>query len=102
VIGWFNTFSHVGMQDATGDIATIALTLNTFSPSFPFLPDPSGLLSPEETLPLLNISTNRCPGRNERTVGSGDDSVPFTDAGVLTDGSHANGECDPTQGIPGP
>ena len=102
VIGWFNTFSHVGAVDGTGEVATISTTFNVFSPSFPFLPDPTNLLSPEETLPLLNISLNRCPGANERPFDSADQSIPFSDAGALTDGSHANGECDPEQGIPGP
>jgi phospholipid/cholesterol/gamma-HCH transport system substrate-binding protein len=102
VLGWFNSFSHIGGIDGTGGIARIGLTLSAFSPAVPFAPDPTELLSPEEALNLLNISTNRCPGRNERPVGGGDDSIPFTDGGALTDGSQANGECDPSQGITTP
>ncbi|MGH2988197.1 MAG: MlaD family protein [Solirubrobacterales bacterium] len=100
LLGWFNSFSHVGYQDGTGDTAAISVTENAFSPSFPFLPLRANLLSPEETLPLLDVSTRRCPGRNERPI-AGDDSIPFTDSGALTDGSHATGECDPEDGIPG-
>jgi phospholipid/cholesterol/gamma-HCH transport system substrate-binding protein len=98
VLGWFNSFSHIGGTDGTGGIARIGLTVSTFSPSLPFAPDPTDLLDPEQALSLLNISTNRCPGRNERPVGGDDDSIPFTDGGALTDGSQANGECDPSQG----
>jgi phospholipid/cholesterol/gamma-HCH transport system substrate-binding protein len=102
VLGWFNTFSHIGGIDATGGIARIGLTLSTFSPAIPLIPNPLDLLSADQATSLLNVSTNRCPGRNERPVGSGDDSVPFTDAGTLTDGSHADGECDLGQGASGP
>lgn len=102
VLGWFNSFSHIGGIDGTGGIARIGTTLSAFSPSLPFGPDLTEILSPEETLPYLNISTNRCPGANERAVDGADDSIPFTDGGALTDGSHANGECDPEQGISGP
>jgi phospholipid/cholesterol/gamma-HCH transport system substrate-binding protein len=101
LLGWFNTFSHVGMTDATGDIASIAVTLNAFSPSVPLLPLPDNLLDAGEALGLLNIGTQRCPGAHERPV-AGDDSLPFTDGGALTDGSHANGECDPTDVATGP
>ena len=103
VMGWFNTFSHVGGIDGTGGIARIGLTLSVFSPSFPFLPNVGSLLSADESLASLNTGdVSRCPGRQERPVGNGDDSVPFLDGGALTDGSHADGECDPAQGAPGP
>jgi phospholipid/cholesterol/gamma-HCH transport system substrate-binding protein len=103
VLGWFNTFSHVGGIDGTGGVARIGLTLNTFSPSIPFFVNPVDVLAPEETLASFNFGqTQRCPGRNERPIGGTDDSVPFTDGGALTDGSHGDGECDPEQGIPAP
>jgi phospholipid/cholesterol/gamma-HCH transport system substrate-binding protein len=102
-LGWFNTFSHIGGIDATGGAARIGLTLNAFSPSIPLLPNLANLLDPNQTLAALNVGdTQRCPGRNERPVGGGDDSVPFTDGGALTDGSHADGECDLDQGASGP
>jgi phospholipid/cholesterol/gamma-HCH transport system substrate-binding protein len=105
LMGWFNTFSHIGGVDAVGGIARIGVTLNAFSPSIPLIPNIANLLPPADALTrgLLNVgNVARCPGRNERPVGSGDDSVPFTDGGGLTDGSHANGECDPEQGAVGP
>jgi len=103
LMGWFNTFSHIGGVDGTGGLARIGLTLSPFSPSVPIVPDPANLLTPEQALAGLNTDDlSRCPGRNERPVGSGDDSVPFSDGGALTDGSRANGECDPSQGAVGP
>jgi phospholipid/cholesterol/gamma-HCH transport system substrate-binding protein len=103
LLGWFNTFSHVGGIDATGGIARIGLTVNTFSPSIPFLPSLANLIPPEVAAQIFNEQdVSRCPGRQERPVSSTDDSVPFTDGGALTDGSHANGESDPEQGALGP
>ncbi|HEX2128118.1 MAG TPA: hypothetical protein VHF58_02765, partial [Solirubrobacterales bacterium] len=99
LLGWFNTFSHVGGIDATGGIARIGVTLNAFSPSLP-IPSPATLLDPEDALGLINIGTQRCPGVQERDPGDG--SIPFTDGGALTDGSHENGECNPEQGAQGP
>jgi phospholipid/cholesterol/gamma-HCH transport system substrate-binding protein len=101
VVGWFHTFKEVGLDDATGTYARIALGLSIFSPSVPFIPNVSSLLSPEETLAALNTGdVARCPGRNERDPGDG--SVPFTDASALTDGLAANGECDLNDGAQGP
>ncbi len=100
-LGWFNTFSHIGGIDATGGLARIGLTLNTFSPALPILPDLTELLDPNKDNPALNFGdVARCPGANERDPGDG--STTFTDGGALTDGSGANGECDPTQGATGP
>ena len=101
LLGWFNTFSHIGNYTAEGDPAVIGLTLNAFSPSVPFLPLPENLLDAGETLGLLNIATRRCPGAQERPV-DGDGSLPFTNGGALTDGSRANGECDPEDAALGP
>jgi phospholipid/cholesterol/gamma-HCH transport system substrate-binding protein len=103
VTGWFHTFKEVGLDDATGTYARIAITLSAFSPSTPLIPNVSSLLSPEESLEFLNTGdVARCPGATERPVGGGDDSVPFFDGGALVDGSHADGECDPTDGAHGP
>jgi phospholipid/cholesterol/gamma-HCH transport system substrate-binding protein len=103
LMGWFNTFSHIGGVDAVGGVGRISLTLNAFSPSVPLVPNIGNLLSPEQVLAGLNTGdVSRCPGRNERPVGSGDSSVPFSDGGALTDGSHADGECNPEQGAVGP
>lgn len=104
LVGWFDDFSHSGYSDAIGGISRIGLTLNTFSPSFPLVPDLGDVLSPEEQLAALDTgNSRRCPGSNERPLGPGypaDASVPFTDEGHLTDG--VPGDCDPTQVQPGP
>ena len=99
LLGWFNTFSHIGNYAAEGDPAVIGLTLNAFSPSIPFLPVPE-ILDAAETLDLINIGTDRCPGALERPID--DTEIPFTNGGALTDGSHADGECNPEQGALGP
>lgn len=100
--GWFHTFSKPGIPDGIGGFARVAATFNAFSPSFPFAPNASSLLSPDESLALMNTGdVQRCPGAAERLL-SGEGSAAFTDGGALTDGSHANGECDPTQGTPAP
>ncbi len=99
LIGWFDGFSHSGYADALGAIGRVGLTFNTFSPSFPLLPDPGDILGPNEQLSALTTGyTRRCPGSAERPI-AGDDSVPFTDDGELTDGE--GGTCDPTQVQPG-
>jgi hypothetical protein len=101
MLGWFNTFSHIGGIDATGGLARIGLTVNTFSPAIPFIPDITNVLDPNEQLAALNFGdVSRCPGANERDPGDG--STTFTDGGALTDGNRANGECDPAQGASGP
>jgi hypothetical protein len=101
LLGWFNSFSHIGGAGATGDGAKLSITLNAFSPSIPFIPNPASLLSPDQVLAGMNVGdVSRCPGRDERDPGDG--SIPFTAGGALTDGSHANGECDPSQGALGP
>jgi phospholipid/cholesterol/gamma-HCH transport system substrate-binding protein len=98
VVGWFDTFSHSGYLDAIGGIGRISLTMNTFSPSVPLVPNLGDVLSPAEQLGRLSTGNNRrCPGANERDPGDG--SVPFTDRGHLTDGKP--GECDPTHVPPG-
>jgi phospholipid/cholesterol/gamma-HCH transport system substrate-binding protein len=101
LLGWFNTFSHVGNYAAEGDPAVIALTANVFSPSIPFLPSPATLIDATEAAGLLNLAPARCPGALERPFDAAD-SIPFTDGGALTDGSQANGECDPEDVATGP
>jgi phospholipid/cholesterol/gamma-HCH transport system substrate-binding protein len=104
LVGWFDTFSHSGYVDAIGGVGRISTTFNAFSPSASLAPNLGELLSPAEQLARLSTGNNRrCPGANERPVGSpdpGDDSVPFTDHDHLTDGKP--GECDPSQVAPGP
>ena len=92
----------MGNDEATGTAAEIALTLNVFSPSIPFLPTPDTVLDASEAAGLLNIGVARCPGALERPVDAADDSIPFTDGGALTDGSEANGDCDPDEHALGP
>ena len=100
-LGWFNSFSHIGSADGLGDAAVLSVTLNTFSPALPILPDLTELLDPNKDNPALNFGdVARCPGANERDPGDG--STTFTDGGALTDGSQANGECNPADGASGP
>ncbi|MDQ3571328.1 MAG: MlaD family protein [Actinomycetota bacterium] len=102
LVGWFDGFSHSGNSDALGGMGRVGTTFNTFTPSFPFVPSPATLMSPEQQLAALSTGyVNRCPGSAERPF-PGDDSVPFTDQGEydLTDGK--GGSCDPNQVIPGP
>lgn len=104
LVGWFDNFSHSGYVDAIGGIGRVELTLNTFSPMLSLLPDLTDPDSPLEQFSALSTgNVRRCPGSNERPLGPadpGDDSVPFTDSGALTDG--VPGDCDPTQVQPGP
>lgn len=104
LVSWFDNFGHSGYADAIGAIGRVELTLNTFSPSFSFLPDLTDPDSPAEQFAALSTgNARRCPGSNERPLGPADpkdDSVPFTDGGKLTDGKL--GECDPTLVQPGP
>ena len=119
LVSWFNDFGpYSAKDDAAGGIARINLTLNTFSFSNPLAPDlvgiikgfldpldPAGILpqSPAEILAAITTGqVDRCPGFQERGTPPADGSTPFTDAGALTDGLAANGECDPSQVGPGP
>ena len=100
LVGWFDGFSHSGYADALGGVGRVGTTFNTFTPSFPVVPDPGDILGPDEQLAALTTGyTNRCPNSAERPF-PGDDSIPFTDNGELTDGE--GGSCDPSQVIPGP
>jgi phospholipid/cholesterol/gamma-HCH transport system substrate-binding protein len=104
LVGWFDDFGHSGYQDAIGGIGRIEATLSTFSVSNSGIPD---LLGPVLGPTAFNASAaggefSRCPGGNEHPVGDvepGDNSVPFTDGGALTDG--IPGDCDPSQTAPG-
>jgi hypothetical protein len=104
LVGWFDDFGHSGYQDAIGGIGRIEATLSLFSISNAGIPN---LLAPaigpsDFTASAANGERSRCPGGNEHPVGDvepGDNSVPFTDGGALTDG--IPGDCDPTQTAPG-
>ena len=107
LVAWFDGFSHSGYGDALGAVGRVSLTLNTFTasvPGLPGLPNLADLDTPAEQLDALTVGHDqRCPNSAERPVGDlnpGDDSVPFTDDGALTDGD--GGDCDPNQIIPGP
>ncbi len=105
LVGWFNGFSEFsGTKDALGGIGRLMPVFNTFTISLPGgLPDILGAPDgPLEQLGLLHRDEDRrCPGANERPLQDlGDDSVPFTDGGALTDG--VPGDCDPEDGLPGP
>jgi phospholipid/cholesterol/gamma-HCH transport system substrate-binding protein len=104
LVGWFDGLSHSGYVDAIGGVGRVELTLNTFSPTVSLFPDLTDPDSPVEQFDALSTgNVRRCPGSNERPLGEadpGDDSVPFTDGGALTDGHP--GECDPTKVQPGP
>ena len=109
LVGWFDGFSHSGYIDANGGAARVEAIFNTYTVSestgLPIvgpgiLPKP---LSDPANLGLLRTgATRKCPGANERPLAPADpkdDSVPFTDAGALTDGE---GDCDPSIVQPGP
>jgi hypothetical protein len=104
LVGWFDDFGpSSGFNDALGGIGRIGTTLNAFSPSLPpGIPDLTQPLDATGLLASFDTGNHRrCPGANERPAADlGDDSVPFTDGGALTDG--IPGECDPSVGIPGP
>ncbi|MFL5869632.1 MAG: hypothetical protein ACJ75R_01000, partial [Solirubrobacterales bacterium] len=105
LVGWFDDFGvSSGFTDALGSGARIEATLSAFSLSNQGIPN---LLQPLSSAQILSLVSSgnvaRCPGANERPVGDvepGDQSVPFTDAGALTDG--APGDCDPSLHLPGP
>ena len=108
LVGWFDGFSHSGTIDANGGSARVEAIFNTFTVSdatgLPIIgPQPTPASNPA-SLGLITSDANRkCPGANERPLGAavpGDDSVPFTDGGALTDGR--GGECDPSITQPGP
>jgi phospholipid/cholesterol/gamma-HCH transport system substrate-binding protein len=110
LVGWFDGFSHSGIIDANGGSARVEAMFNTYSVSdgtgLPLigpgiLPKP---LSDPSNLGLIRTdATQKCPGGNERPLGAadpGDDSVPFTDGGALTD--NTPGSCNPADTQPGP
>jgi phospholipid/cholesterol/gamma-HCH transport system substrate-binding protein len=101
LVGWFDDFGHSGFIDALGGLGRVETTFNPFSASGPGglanLLEP--LTSEQQLAALTTGQTNRCPGGNERPV-AGDDSVPFTDGGALTDGKP--GDCNPDQTGIGP
>jgi phospholipid/cholesterol/gamma-HCH transport system substrate-binding protein len=103
LVGWFDDFGHSGFIDAIGGIGRIAATFNPFTVSDPLLPDLGQLLQGTDLASAVDTgNVARCPGGNEHPVDDvepGDESVPFTDGGALTDG--IPGECDPDQTAPG-
>jgi len=95
--GWFDDFSHSGLQDALGGASRVSLK---FSPFFSAQAPPGAGLTKNDVAKQIFNSTavtqqnNRCPGSMERNPG--DNSTPFTsDAGIP-------GGCDPRQLPPGP
>jgi phospholipid/cholesterol/gamma-HCH transport system substrate-binding protein len=105
LVGWFDDFGHSGFRDSNGDMGRIEVTLNAFSLSNSGIPNllAAALSATELGAATTNNLFSRCPGGNERPVGDvepGDNSVPFTDGGALTDG--IPGDCDPSQTAPGP
>ncbi len=104
LVGWFDGLGHSGYVDAIGGVGRVETTGNTFAPTLSLFPDLTDPDSPTEQFAAMSTgNVRRCPSANERPLGEadpGDDSVPFTDGGALTDG--APGECDPTKVQPGP
>jgi phospholipid/cholesterol/gamma-HCH transport system substrate-binding protein len=104
LVGWFDDFGHSGYQDAIGGIGRIEATFNPFTISNAGLPNLLGpiLSNTDFAASAANGERSRCPGGNEHPAGDvepGDNSVPFTDGGALTDG--IPGDCDPSQTAPG-
>jgi phospholipid/cholesterol/gamma-HCH transport system substrate-binding protein len=102
LVSWFDGFSHSGYTDALGNIGRVGTTFNTFSVSAAGIPNLLDMDTAGEQFAGLTTGHNqRCPGSAERPVTDlGDDSLPFTDDGHLTDGE--GGDCEPDQIIPGP
>ena len=103
LVSWFDGFSHSGYTDALGNIGRVSTTFNTFSLSAGGLPNFLDIDTATEQFEGLTTGhTQRCPGSGERPVTDidGDDSLPYTDDGHLTDGE--GGDCEPDQIIPGP
>ena len=107
LVGWFDDFSHSGYVDALSPLGRIETTFNTFTLSANGLPLVGDVLNPaiqsvgDQYGGLTTGLDQRCPGANERPLGSadpGDDSVPFDD--VNTDEYH--GDCNPDHIPPGP
>jgi phospholipid/cholesterol/gamma-HCH transport system substrate-binding protein len=103
LVGWFDDFGHSGYIDAEGGLGRIATTFNAFTVSSPSgLPNIPGGLIPNVNAALTENADQKCPGANERPLGSvdpGDDSVPFYQ------GAGYAGQdipCDPTDVQPGP
>jgi hypothetical protein len=95
--------------DANGGSARVATIFNTFTVSdatgLPIIGGgpPVPFSDPTSQSVITKGADRKCPGGNERSLGEADpsdDSVPFTDAGALTDGKL--GDCDPTIQQPGP
>ncbi|MDX6667084.1 MAG: phospholipid/cholesterol/gamma-HCH transport system substrate-binding protein [Solirubrobacteraceae bacterium] len=93
LIGWFDDFSHSGVQDALGGVSRVGLYANLFTvvgnlPQIinnPLLTNPTLRAAGFQTTAQTRFN-NRCPGSMERTAP--DNSNPFVPSDV---------RCDPTQ-----
>src|SRR5207253_255630 len=82
LLGWFDDFSHSGVQDALGGASRVALYANLFTlvgnvPQIinnPLLTN-AGLRATGFNTTALTRQNNRCPGSMERTAP--DNSNPF-------------------------
>jgi phospholipid/cholesterol/gamma-HCH transport system substrate-binding protein len=90
LIGWFDDFSHSGVQDALGGVSRVALYANLFTtigniPQIipnPLLTNPT-LRAAGFNTTALTRQNNRCPGSMERTAP--DNSNPFVPSDVRCD-----------------
>jgi phospholipid/cholesterol/gamma-HCH transport system substrate-binding protein len=110
LVGWFDGFSHSGVEDAHGGAAVVETIFNTFSVSeatgLPVIGEPGFVPQPfSESLEqglVTTGATNKCPGANERPLGAADPadhSVPFLDGSTrFTDPL----DCDPSAVPQGP
>jgi phospholipid/cholesterol/gamma-HCH transport system substrate-binding protein len=90
LIGWFDDFSHSGVQDALGGVSRVALYANLFTliNNLPNIADLSLITNP--LLRATNFAStaksrqnNRCPGSMERPAP--DNSNPFVPSDVRCD-----------------
>jgi phospholipid/cholesterol/gamma-HCH transport system substrate-binding protein len=98
LIGWFDDFSHSGVQDALGGVSRVALYANLFTlvNNLPNIADLSLLTNPALRAAgfastAVTGQNNRCPGSMERPAP--DNSNPFVPSDV---------RCDPSQMPLGP
>jgi phospholipid/cholesterol/gamma-HCH transport system substrate-binding protein len=106
LVGWFDGFSHSGVEDAHGGAAVVETMFNTFTVSdatgLPIIGSPPQPLSESLEQGIVRTgATQKCPGGNERPldpVDPSDDSVPQS-----TDPSSPFPiDCNPEDTQPGP